>query len=203
VQALTTVDDLHREGLASDIHQGLMVLQGNIADNWRCQQHLAAALLHLPNLLGPDVLAEQWAPYAFGLLLNGKGGVCRKGMALLAASVRAQGSVGSHVASLDRLYASCCSGALSQWLWSAAQPVGFQPKLLKQHHDGDLCICCAGMPAGAAAVKPAAARGLASLLRSCRRDRPRTDMYCRIMRELAWGKSCFARLAFIQVCCVC
>lgn len=54
--------------------------------------------------------------------------------------------------------------------------------------------------AGAAAVKPAAARGLASLLRACRRERQRTDLYCRIMRELAWGRSCFARLAFIQVC---
>jgi hypothetical protein len=67
------VDDLHREGLALDIHQGLQVLQGNIADNWRCQQHLAAALPHLPNLLGPDTLTEHWAPYAFGLLLNGEG----------------------------------------------------------------------------------------------------------------------------------
>lgn len=55
------------------------------------------------------------------------------------------------------------------------------------------------MYAGAAAVKPAAARGLASLLRGCRRERPRTELYCRIMRELAWGRSCFARLAFIQV----
>jgi hypothetical protein len=71
-QALASVDDLHREGLALDIHQGLQVLQGNIADNWRCQQHLAAALPHLPNLLGPDTLAEHWAPYAFSLLLNGK-----------------------------------------------------------------------------------------------------------------------------------
>lgn len=53
--------------------------------------------------------------------------------------------------------------------------------------------------AGAAAVKPAAARGLASLLRACRRERQRTDLYCRIMQELAWGRSCFARLAFIQV----
>lgn len=75
-QALASVDDLHREGLASDIHQGLMVLHGNIADNWRCQQHLALALPHLPNLLGPDVLADQWALYAFGLLLNGKDDVC-------------------------------------------------------------------------------------------------------------------------------
>lgn len=72
LQALASVDDLHREGLASDIHQGLLALQGNIADNWRCQQHMAAALPHLPNLLGPDVLAEAWAPYAFGLLLNGE-----------------------------------------------------------------------------------------------------------------------------------
>lgn len=72
LQALASVDDLHREGLASDIHQGLLTLQGNIADNWRCQQHMATALPHLSNLLGPDVLAEAWAPYAFGLLLNGE-----------------------------------------------------------------------------------------------------------------------------------
>lgn len=72
-QALTTVDEMHREGLAADIHQGLLVLQGNIADNWRCQLHLASALPHLPNLLSPDVLAEHWAPYAFTLLLNGEG----------------------------------------------------------------------------------------------------------------------------------
>lgn len=72
MQALAHVDDLHREGLASDIHQGLLVLQGNITDSWRCQQHLAAALPHLTSLLGPDQLAEHWAPYAFGLLLNGE-----------------------------------------------------------------------------------------------------------------------------------
>lgn len=52
---------------------------------------------------------------------------------------------------------------------------------------------------GAAAVKPAAARALASLLRGCKRERARTDLYCRVMRELAWGRSCFARLAFTQV----
>jgi hypothetical protein len=56
------------------------------------------------------------------------------------------------------------------------------------------------MAAGAAAVKPAAAHGLACLLRGCRRERARTDLYCRVMRELAWGRSCFARLAFIQLC---
>ena len=71
-QALTTADEMHREGLAADIHQGLLVLQGNIADSWRCQQHLASALPHLPNLLGPDALAEHWVPYAFSLLLNGE-----------------------------------------------------------------------------------------------------------------------------------
>lgn len=72
-QALSTVDDLHREGLASDIHQGLLVLQGNISDSWRCQQHLAAALPHLPGLLAAEALAEHWVPYAFSLLLNGTG----------------------------------------------------------------------------------------------------------------------------------
>lgn len=62
-------------------------------------------------------------------------------------------------------------------------------------------LACALLPSqtGAAAVKPTAAHGLAALLRGCRRERPRTDLYCQIMRELAWGRSCFARLAFIQV----
>lgn len=54
-------------------------------------------------------------------------------------------------------------------------------------------------------MKPAAARGLAHLLHGCRRERPRSELYCRLMRELAWGRSCWARLAFIQVsidgCC--
>lgn len=71
LQALCNVDELHREVLAADVHQGLLVLQGNITGSWRCQQHLAAALPHLTGLLAPEVLAEHWAPYAFGLLLNG------------------------------------------------------------------------------------------------------------------------------------
>lgn len=166
-QGLTTVDEMHREGLAADIHQGLLVLQGNIADNWRCQLHLASALPHLPSLLSPDVLAEHWAPYAFNLLLNGAGLKCS--------------GPGAHRSAVKFSHRQSLSVA-------------------RQHHQATIKSPKLLVAAGAAAVKPAAAHGLVCLLRGCRRERPRTDLYCRVMRELAWGRSCFARLAFTQLC---
>lgn len=66
---------MHRETIASDVHQALMVLVSGIANNWRCQQHLATAIPALPGLLAQDVLADQWTPYAFDLLLSGARGM--------------------------------------------------------------------------------------------------------------------------------
>lgn len=67
---------MHREGLAADIHAGLLVLVGNLGSNWRCQQHLACALPQLPALLCQEALCEHWVPWAFGLLLNGERTTC-------------------------------------------------------------------------------------------------------------------------------
>lgn len=53
-------------------------------------------------------------------------------------------------------------------------------------------------PAGAHRVKPAAAAGVAAFLRAARRDRQRTETYCRAVRELARGRSCWARLGFLE-----
>ncbi|WIA29762.1 hypothetical protein OEZ86_012236 [Tetradesmus obliquus] len=122
LQVLSGADVMHKDAVASDVHQALVALAGSIASNWRCQQHLAAAIPALPGLLGQDVLCEHWAPYSFDLLLT-----------------------------------------------------------------------------GAACVKPAAASSVAHLLHSCRRERPRTELYSRIIRELAWGRSCWARLAYTQL----
>jgi hypothetical protein len=133
---------------------------------------MADALPQLPNLLGPDVLAEAWAPYAFSLLLNGEPGT-------------------DFDQAKPHMPVSVPAPADDSIRCTARQLVGTVSEALH-------CV-----PAGAAAVKPAAARGLASLLRACRRERQRTDLYCRIMRELAWGRSCFARLAFIQVRLAC
>lgn len=72
LKVLARVDNMHKDSVASDVHQALMVLMNSIINNWRCQAHLAAALPALPGLLGADVLAEQWTPFAFNLLLTGK-----------------------------------------------------------------------------------------------------------------------------------
>ena len=56
----------------------------------------------------------------------------------------------------------------------------------------------AWLTAGAARAKPAAAAALAALLRACRRERGRTDLLCRIVRELARGRGCWARLGFVE-----
>jgi hypothetical protein len=63
---------MHKDAVASDVHQALVALAGSIASNWRCQQHLAAAIPALPGLLGQDVLCEHWTPYSFELLLTGE-----------------------------------------------------------------------------------------------------------------------------------
>jgi len=52
---------------------------------------------------------------------------------------------------------------------------------------------------GAQRVKPAAAAGLAAFLRAARKDRQRTDAYCRLVRELARGRGCWARMGFVEV----
>jgi hypothetical protein len=63
---------MHKDAVASDVHQALLALAGSIASNWRCQQHLAAAIPALPGLLSQEVLCEHWMPYSFDLLLTGE-----------------------------------------------------------------------------------------------------------------------------------
>lgn len=66
--------------------------------------------------------------------------------------------------------------------------------LLATHH------AHAGVPCtGAAAVKPAAAGGVVALFRASRKERQRTEAYCRLVRELARGQSCWQRRAFLAV----
>lgn len=71
LQVLSCADELHKPGLASELHQALQVLVGGLSASWRLQQHVAAALPALPGLISSDALAEHWAAYAFGLLLSG------------------------------------------------------------------------------------------------------------------------------------
>lgn len=169
LQVLSGADVLHKDAVASDVHQALVALAGSIASNWRCQQHLAAAIPALPGLLGQEVLCEHWAPYSFDLLLTGELRSC------------------SLAAGYDKL---TCRRALLQARVSA-YTIG-----CRAVHSFSTVVAAA---AGAACVKPAAASSLAHLLHSCRRERPRTELYCRIIRELAWGRSCWARLAYTQV----
>ncbi len=65
-----------------------------------------------------------------------------------------------------------------------------------QHNSNEPARCSL---VGAAAARPSAATALAALLRGCRRERQRTEIYCRLVRELAWGRSCWARQAYIQL----
>lgn len=72
LQVLSGVDERHKDAVASEVHHALMLLMGGTINNWRCQAHLAAALPALPGLLNADVLADQWMPYTFNLLLSGE-----------------------------------------------------------------------------------------------------------------------------------
>jgi hypothetical protein len=72
LQVLSGADVMHKDAVASDVHQALLALAGSIASNWRCQQHLAAAIPALPGLLSQEVLCEHWTPYSFDLLLTGE-----------------------------------------------------------------------------------------------------------------------------------
>jgi hypothetical protein len=54
------------------VHQSLVVLASSIGNNWRWQHHLAGALPAMTSLFSQDVLVDYWAPYALGLLLNGR-----------------------------------------------------------------------------------------------------------------------------------
>jgi hypothetical protein len=72
LQVLSGADVMHKDAVASDVHQALLALAGSTASNWRCQQHLAAAIPALPGLLSQEVLCEHWTPYSFDLLLTGE-----------------------------------------------------------------------------------------------------------------------------------
>lgn len=74
VQVLACVDDLHRDGIAADIHAALQTVAAGLGHNWRAAAALACALPALPGLLHNDALADVWVPHAFTLLLHGECG---------------------------------------------------------------------------------------------------------------------------------
>lgn len=74
LQTLAGVDDRHKDIVASDVNQALLVVLGSINNNWRCKAQLAAALPALTGLLSADALSDQWTPFAFNLLFTGKMG---------------------------------------------------------------------------------------------------------------------------------
>ncbi|KAG1661126.1 hypothetical protein FOA52_011856 [Chlamydomonas sp. UWO 241] len=56
------------------------------------------------------------------------------------------------------------------------------------------------LSSGAASVRPAAAEGVAQFLRYAgKKERARTDLFLRLVREFARGRSCGARQAFVPV----
>jgi serine/threonine-protein phosphatase 4 regulatory subunit 4 len=75
-------------------------------------------------------------------------------------------------------------------------PALFAPDTI---HDHWVPIALGLVSSGPQAVKPAAAAGLTAFLRAARRDRPRTELYCRCVRELARGRGAWARLGFLEV----
>jgi hypothetical protein len=90
--------------------------------------------------------------------------------------------------------AGLCLAALRMlvWGWAAAAQVR-----CTANHSRARAPASAAHP-GAASVKPAAAAGLAAFLRAARRERARTELYCRAVRELARGRGCWARLGWLE-----
>jgi hypothetical protein len=156
-------------------------LQAGLGGNWRSQLALARAFPAFPPLLPGDAVHDHWAPCALGLLVSGGW------------PSRQQAAAGAH--GHAQLQAPCPFVVD----WPHAAPSGGPPLPAKLH-----AMCQRWLPgpvapvAGAASVKPAAAAGLAAFLRAARRERPRTELYCRTVRELARGRGCWARLGWLE-----
>jgi hypothetical protein len=55
-------------------------------------------------------------------------------------------------------------------------------------------------PGAAAPVRLAAGEALVLMMRHGKRQAQRTEIYCRIVRELARGRACHARMAYVDMC---
>jgi hypothetical protein len=79
--------------------------------------------------------------------------------------------------------------ALHAFAWGCAQV-----------HDHFLPIMVRCLVNSPQAIKIAAAEGVVTFFRSMKREKHRTDVYSKLVRDFALGKSCYHRLVFVDLC---